>query len=72
MNAMSLFVTGILAGVAVVYAITLYFKYIAVYDYEPESVQHEPESTPEPITMTVEDWDEWYNNVMNIFAIKES
>ena len=73
---MGLFVTGIWAGMVLVYVITKYFS-ITNEPTLDELIRNEmdkPDIIEKPITncaMTLEEMDEWYNAMMNIFAIKE-
>lgn len=76
MNAMSLFVSGIVAGIALVYFIVHYLSFTT----EPlgremnDSVEVDTtfsEGKQEMQTVSIEEMDAWYNSVMEIFAVKE-
>lgn len=67
-----LFMSGIMAGILFVWWLVMSAKYSNYDPIEHEPSPVEPEPKTEVITMTVEEYDEWYNNVMNIFAIKEA
>lgn len=63
---MGLFVTGIVAGIAMVYAITKYFSFAAEPIERETDISDAPEEAP-IYTMTAEEMDAWYDSVMEIF-----
>ena len=73
---MGLFVTGIWAGIALVYVIIHYLSFTneSTLSVMIKSEMDNPSIIEEPITtctMTLEEMDAWYNSVMEIFSVKE-
>lgn len=78
MDAMTLFVSGIVAGIAVVYAIILYFKYMVDDDtaYSEREINNIPEREMEetyPVSVvSFEDIMARYDAAIEIFAVRET
>lgn len=68
---LELFVTGIFAGIALVYVIIHYFSFAVEPIARETDISEPPEEVIETRTMTIEEMDAWYNSMMEIFSVKE-
>lgn len=66
-----LFVTGIVAGIALVYFIMHYLSFTAEPIEMEMEISEQSEEANEMYAMSIEEMDAWYNSVMEIFSVKE-